>query len=67
MNHYFPHEQLDVYGETLRFASLAEELLASWPSSWAVYAQFDRAFECVKGYLRDVMAMLSGLRGYLDK
>ncbi len=47
MNHYFPHEQLDVYGVALRFASLAEDLLASWPSSWAVYGQFDRAIESV--------------------
>ena len=94
---YFPHEQLDVYGVALRFATLADGLLATWASSWAVHGQFDRAVESVvtnlakaarlrstdagvysiecslvdtqrvKGYLREVMAMLSGLRGYLDE
>lgn len=47
MEHYFPHEQLEVYGVALRFAALAEELLGSWASSWAVYGQFDRAVESV--------------------
>ena len=58
MNHYFPHEKLDVYGVALRFTSLAEDLLAPM-------ALVD--VEHVKEYLRDVMAMLSGLRGYLDE
>jgi four helix bundle protein len=47
MEQYFPHEQLEVYSVALRFAALAEELLASWSSSWAVYGQFDRAVESV--------------------
>ena len=44
---YFPHEQLDVYGVALRFATLADGLLATWASSWAVHGQFDRAVESV--------------------
>jgi len=59
MNHYFPHEQLDVYGVALRFASLAEDLLTSWRSSWAVYGQFDRAIESVVTNLAKA-ARLSG-------
>jgi four helix bundle protein len=47
MKHYFPHEQLDVYGVALRFAALADELLATWSSSWAVHDQFDRAVESI--------------------
>jgi four helix bundle protein len=47
MAHYFPHEQLDVYGVALRFAALADELLATWSSSWAVHDQFDRAVESI--------------------
>lgn len=47
MEHYFPHEQLDVYGVALRFAALADELLAIWSCSWAVHDQFDRATESV--------------------
>lgn len=47
MEHYFPHEQLDVYGVALRFAALADELLVTWSSSWAVHGQFDRAVESV--------------------
>jgi four helix bundle protein len=47
MRHYFPHEQLDVYGVALRFAAIADELLATWPSLWAVHGQFDRAIESV--------------------
>ncbi|MCA1809500.1 MAG: four helix bundle protein [Lentisphaerae bacterium] len=47
MANYFPHEQLDVYGVTLKFAALADELLATWSSSWAVHGQFDRAVESI--------------------
>ena len=47
MSQYFPHEQLDVYGVALRFAALGDEFLCSWPSSWAVHDQFDRAVESV--------------------
>ena len=47
MAQYFPHEQLDVYGVALRFAELADGLLASWQSSWAVHDQFDRATESI--------------------
>jgi four helix bundle protein len=47
MEHYFPHEQLDVYGVALRFAALADELLTAWSFSWAVHDQFDRATESV--------------------
>lgn len=47
MERYFPHEGLDVYGVALRFAGLADELLATWASSWAVHGQFDRAVESV--------------------
>jgi len=47
MERYFPHEQLDVYGVALRFATFADGLLATWASSWAVYGQFDRAVESV--------------------
>ncbi len=47
MGHYFPNEQLDVYGVALRFAALADELLAAWSSLWAVHGQFDRAVESV--------------------
>jgi len=47
MAHYFPHEQLEVYGVSLRFAALADELLIAWSSSWAVHGQFDRAVESV--------------------
>ena len=47
MSQYFPHEQLDVYGIALRFAALGDELLSSWPSSWAVHDQFDRAVESI--------------------
>jgi len=47
MERYFPHEQLDVYGVALRFATLADGLLATWESSWAVHGQFDRAVESV--------------------
>jgi len=131
MAQYFPHEQLDVYGFSLQFTKLADELLGSWPSFWAVHDQFDRATESIltnmakaarfratekgifhiaegngrfsmldhkkfiviaedtgtklaayldivgatsqvkveraKDNLREVMAMLSGLRGYLEK
>lgn len=44
---YFPHEQLTVYGVALRFATLADRLLATWESSWAVHSQFERAVESV--------------------
>ena len=47
MERYFPHERLDVYGVALRFAALADGLLATWISSWAVHGQFDRAVESV--------------------
>lgn len=47
MARYFPHESLDVYGVALKFAALADELLSAWPSSWAVYDQFDRAAESI--------------------
>ena len=47
MARYFPHERLDVYGVALRFAALADGLLATWASSWAVHGQFDRAVESV--------------------
>ncbi len=47
MAHYFPHERLDVYSVALRFAALADELLCTWSSSWAVHGQFDRAVESV--------------------
>ncbi len=47
MAHYFPHERLEVYGIVLRFAVLADELLSTWPSSWAVHGQFDRAVESI--------------------
>ncbi len=47
MTQYFPHEQLDVYRVALKFAALADELLCSWPSSWAVHDQFDRAMESI--------------------
>jgi four helix bundle protein len=47
MGHYFPHEQLDVYGVALRFAALADEWLGAWSASWAVHSQFDRAVESV--------------------
>ena len=36
MAQFFPHEKLDAYGVALTFATLADELLCSWPSSWAV-------------------------------
>jgi len=44
---FFPHEKLEVYGMALRFAALAEEMLCSWPSSWAVHDQLDRATESI--------------------
>ena len=44
---FFPHEKLEVYGMTLRFATLSEEMLCSWPSSWAVHDQLDRATESI--------------------
>jgi len=47
MRHYFPHEQLEVYGVALKFAAVADELLATWPSLLAVHGQFDRAIESV--------------------
>ncbi len=47
MERYFPHEQLDVYGVALGFATLADGLLATWESSWAVHGQLDRAVESV--------------------
>jgi four helix bundle protein len=47
MTRYFPHEQLDVYGVALKFAALADELLATWSPSWAVHGQFERAVESV--------------------
>lgn len=42
---FFPHESLDVYGETLTFSGLADGLLSEWASSWAVHDQLDRAAE----------------------
>lgn len=47
MSQYFPHEQLDVYGVALTFIRLADDLLCSWPSSWAVHSQLDRAGESI--------------------
>ena len=47
MERCFPHEQLDVYGVALRFATLADGLLATWESSWAVHGQLERAVESV--------------------
>lgn len=47
MVHYFPHEQLAVYGVALSYAARADELLSTWSSSWAVHGQFDRATESV--------------------
>ncbi len=43
----FAHERLDVYGIALKFATLANEFLCSWPSRWAVHDQLDRATESI--------------------
>ncbi|MBT3293946.1 MAG: four helix bundle protein [Verrucomicrobia bacterium] len=47
MEQLFPHEKLEVYGVAVSFAAGAGELLASWPTQWAVHDQFDRATESV--------------------
>lgn len=47
MSQYFPHEKLDVQKEALVFATLADELLLSWPASWAVHDQLDRAVDSI--------------------
>ena len=47
MAQFFPHEKLDVYREAVGFASLAGELLCSWPSVWSVHDQLDRAVESI--------------------
>ncbi|MCF7855124.1 MAG: four helix bundle protein [Candidatus Pacebacteria bacterium] len=59
MEQYFPHEKLAVYGVALRYAAIADELLATWSSSWAVHGQFDRATESVVTNL----AQAAGRRG----
>lgn len=47
MEQFFPHEKLEVYGVAVRYAVLADELLCSWPSVWAVHGQLDRATESI--------------------
>jgi hypothetical protein len=82
MPHYFPHENLEVYAHAVSFAKFAAALIDSWPTVFAVYDQLNRATESVvtnletvtvieshtaKGYLREVLAMLGGLKVYLQR
>ena len=82
MPHYFPHEKLDVYAHAVNFAKSTAALIDSWPTVFAVCDQLDRATESVvtnlamvaaiesdtvKAYLREVLAMLGGLKGYLER
>jgi len=43
MNPVFDHEKLQVYQEAIRFATWADDLLATLPKTLAVHAQLDRA------------------------
>ena len=43
MKSCFDHEKLDVYQESIRFVSWADELLSEIPKSFAVHSQLDRA------------------------
>ena len=44
-NQYFPHEQLDVYPQSLAFVRKAASLVDQWPASASVRDQLDRAGE----------------------
>jgi four helix bundle protein len=47
MKQFFPHEKLDVYIYSLKWAEMARELTDSWPSTMAVSDQLDRATESI--------------------
>jgi len=47
MRYILPHEQLHVYSKAMAFAKLVGEWIDSWPSSFAVRNQLDRAMESI--------------------